>query len=265
MSRDHPRACGEHKRCRRLCAPYPGSSPRLRGTPTTRNSSLAETGIIPALAGNTRCGPVRGPAPWDHPRACGEHAIPLLAGSICLGSSPRLRGTQYFNMPPRCTEGIIPALAGNTLLFSYGGGVWRDHPRACGEHFTSPLNKYGSEGSSPRLRGTRARRIRIRSDAGIIPALAGNTNGLTTQLVLLRDHPRACGEHLPRSMSAIRLTGSSPRLRGTLTLPAIGPHEDGIIPALAGNTTRSTRRTRPPRDHPRACGEHLQCVGCRLA
>ena len=30
---------------------------------------------------------------------------------------------------------------------------------------------------------------------GIIPALAGNTSQMGTHSLLLRDHPRACGEH----------------------------------------------------------------------
>ena len=50
--------------------------------------------------------------------------------------------------------------------------------------------------------------------------------------------------------------GSSPRVRGTLDCPLTMPSTGGIIPACAGNTRRSPRRTRPSRDHPRVCGEH---------
>ena len=72
-----------------------------------------------------------------------------------------------------------------------------------------------------------------------------------------RDHPRACGEHYASWTPNTRFKGSSPRLRGTsgkgITMDAV----TGIIPALAGNIC-VPRRGRPfPRDHPRACGEHL--------
>ena len=70
---DHPRACGEHVRFDGDSLIFEGSSPRLRGTRSICRVGELEFGIIPALAGNTRCEPVRGPAPWDHPRACGEH------------------------------------------------------------------------------------------------------------------------------------------------------------------------------------------------
>ena len=50
--------------------------------------------------------------------------------------------------------------------------------------------------------------------------------------------------------------GSSPRLRGTRLAGMTGPARAGIIPALAGNTSRVRILQRCSRDHPRACGEH---------
>ena len=51
--------------------------------------------------------------------------------------------------------------------------------------------------------------------------------------------------------------GSSPRLRGTP--PRVRQDRDtvGIIPALAGNTGTGAPAHWTPRDHPRACGEHV--------
>ena len=45
-------------------------------------------------------------------------------------------------------------------------------------------------------------------------------------------------------------------MRGTLVNLSSMPLIAGIIPALAGNTSLSTRPSSRCRDHPRACGEH---------
>ena len=71
--RDHPRVCGEHKRCRFVFNRKAGSSPRMRGTrpPPRRRPCCA--GIIPAYTGNTDSFPPRHARRGDHPRVCGEH------------------------------------------------------------------------------------------------------------------------------------------------------------------------------------------------
>ena len=71
---------------------------------------------------------------------------------------------------------------------------------------------------------------------GIIPALAGNTDGVLAASKRLRDHPRACGEHDDGDVLASSEEGSSPRLRGTLPHGLADLADLGIIPALAGNT-----------------------------
>ena len=99
-----------------------------------------------------------------------------------------------------------------------------------------PLTWAGNEGSSPRLRGTRVPPRDTRMDRGIIPALAGNTPTGQTGQRHCWDHPRACGEHWNWRTRALDAAGSSPRLRGTRRAEGGRGHEDGIIPALAGNT-----------------------------
>ena len=173
--RDHPRACGEHYRLCSLGYLSMGSSPRLRGTLSCRAARTWPTGIIPALAGNTRVSSHLRSPPWDHPRACGEHPIACCASVIVVGSSPRLRGTLGVVGAHLRFLGIIPALAGNTRLYARCFYRCRDHPRACGEH----MSKFGLpvrlRGSSPRLRGTLLLGQPSARADGIIPALAGNT------------------------------------------------------------------------------------------
>ena len=92
---------------------------------------------------------------------------------------------------------------------------------------------------------------------GIIPAHAGNTSRRQACSTRSRDHPRACGEHLREIGASTIEQGSSPRMRGTLGNGCISCPTGGIIPAHAGNTPWPRARSRPTRDHPRACGEHV--------
>ena len=73
---------------------------------------------------------------------------------------------------------------------------------------------------------------------------------------MARDHPRVCGEHVDRRLRPETLAGSSPRVRGTLSLMISSPTSYGIIPACAGNTGHRLSRRTWTRDHPRVCGEH---------
>ena len=179
-----------------------------------------------------------------------------MLGTLCWGSSPRLRGTLGVAVTLRALEGIIPALAGNTFRTRSTSWAPRDHPRACGEHFLIVPLWWSFPGSSPRLRGTHHEPRGRQRGRGIIPALAGNTTRARGPRRCARDHPRACGEHCRRQPAGGDLLGSSPRLRGTLdprrpdikhrgiiprlrgTQYSIGSSqiETGIIPALAGNT-----------------------------
>ncbi|PKV04346.1 hypothetical protein CQR51_1309 [Bifidobacterium pseudolongum subsp. globosum] len=111
---DHPRACGEHSVKRYAEIVELGSSPRLRGTRGERLDGGWFRGIIPALAGNTSYFFATLLVPWDHPRACGEHAFKHGKDVLDTGSSPRLRGTPDTQVGEFYDGGIIPALAGNT-------------------------------------------------------------------------------------------------------------------------------------------------------
>ena len=71
--RDHPRVCGEHLNAVAGGNADTGSSPRMRGTHSGRQSAPTETGIIPAYAGNTHAAVRSICCVRDHPRVCGEH------------------------------------------------------------------------------------------------------------------------------------------------------------------------------------------------
>ena len=92
----------------------------------------------------------------------------------------------------------------------------------------------------------------------ITPAHAGNTPLCTGWDVMVRDHPRACGEYSFLIGDVIRDGGSPPRMRGILLRPCRGRRKARITPAHAGNTPRIQGQNASHRDHPRACGEY--CV-----
>ena len=69
-------------------------------------------------------------------------------------------------------------------------------------------------GSSPRMRG-KLLRCRIGQDRHrIIPAHAGQTNGVSVAMMVCPDHPRACGANLSAQYPDELVFGSSPRMRG---------------------------------------------------
>ena len=107
------------------------------------------------------------------------------------------------------------------------------------------------------MRGTRTHRHDQRQRQGIIPAYAGNTMEPICRAVYSGDHPRVCGEHSNPAKDGVWGTGSSPRMRGTRDRRSDRRVQPGIIPAYAGNTSNTKSKVRPPRDHPRVCGEHL--------
>ena len=175
--------------------PASGSSPRLRGTPSTSPVWCSRRRFIPASAGNTWSTGIRCWRRPVHPRVCGEHFSTSDNTGIATGSSPRLRGTRL--RPDVLARGISV------------------HPRVCGEHAVMGQLRRLSPGSSPRLRGTRHQLMAAGAHHRFIPASAGNTVFVSGVSGIWWVHPRVCGEHAPAVRHRGEIAGSSPRLRGT--------------------------------------------------
>ena len=254
--RDHPRACGAHDQFTIKLISAMGSSPRMRGSRLARRQSSAAQGIIPAHAGLTLDTPDRFYRARDHPRACGAHSISSDTRSPPAGSSPRMRGSLAAASTNANTNGIIPAHAGLTFYGLSSRFSCRDHPRACGAHRLLHTPHPLHEGSSPRMRGSRKIRQPNKRCNGIIPAHAGLTAVSPSMRSARWDHPRACGAHVRRRSGAFESMGSSPRMRGSRRAARDNLEAIGIIPAHAGLTSRSSRRSAAGWDHPRACGAH---------
>ncbi len=234
--RDHPRVCGEHSAWASRSSPAWGSSPRVRGAPSSSTPRARTAGIIPACAGSTSRRRARRCACRDHPRVCGEHLMYRLQDIHREGSSPRVRGARSRSMVWGSRLGIIPACAGSTTDRKDRPCLTKDHPRVCGEHKLERDHGALFLGSSPRVRGALGvDRPGVRG-VGIIPACAGSTRSRRGRSGRLRDHPRVCGEHRRCDGLADCRRGSSPRVRGARSSWRVRDSHAGIIPACAGST-----------------------------
>ena len=272
----HPRVCGELATAPASDSTMGGSSPRVRGTLSAPLRAVRRSRFIPACAGNSATGGVQPSANPVHPRVCGEldHGGGQSLGQP--GSSPRVRGTRPMEYRQRPSCRFIPACAGNSLLPRVRIPFPTVHPRVCGELGSRAADSGCCGGSSPRVRGTRAR-FRTRTPNGrFIPACAGNSAMVASDGIIPPVHPRVCGELYQQRCAQSRTVGSSPRVRGTRDGRDLGQLPGRFIPACAGNSPPATvyearalrfipacagnSRSAPspptaPPVHPRVCGE----------
>ena len=170
---DHPRSCGE--KCpqpvqRPACA---GSSPLMRGKVWYTLTYGATARIIPAHAGKS-LGRQNGNHPLrDHPRSCGEKCRYRVCAVTTMGSSPLMRGKEFWRYPGMRMKGIIPAHAGKSLGPCKAARAPRDHPRSCGEKSLAFSVYAVGRGSSPLMRGKVHGNGGAGQVKGIIPAHAG--------------------------------------------------------------------------------------------
>ena len=109
------------------------------------------------------------------------------------------------------------------------------------------------------MRGALRVAFSMRSRVRIIPAYAGSTRLDAADLCCAGDHPRVCGEHVPKDARCRTPVGSSPRMRGARHQHPYQQLGLGIIPAYAGSTRDNQMSSKCARDHPRVCGEHMAC------
>ena len=89
----------------------------------------------------------------------------------------------------------------------------------------------------------------------ITPACAGKRMKSGSSWMNWWDHPRVCGEKDKAAEKAQHLRGSPPRVRGKAVHHKHRHSPGRITPACAGKRKRPKRWVRPPKDHPRVCGE----------
>ena len=210
----------------------------MRGKRHAQERRVHGQRIIPARAGQTCSSRLAISSNTDHPRACGANLAQGLINALPDGSSPRVRGKQLAEYRQRPVVRSIPARAGQTDRQRQGRLQHErpDHPRACGANEAQDGSDDLVPGSSPRVRGKRARPATAHERRRIIPARAGQTVCCVVDIALLPDHPRACGANADTGVSTWNMTGSSPRVRGKLRKLLRRVRRRRIIPARAGQT-----------------------------
>ena len=173
-----------------------GSSPRVRGKPVLHRVIQGHRGLIPACAGKTGQRSVPRLITGAHPRVCGENRASWKRRRRCSGSSPRVRGKLDAWNDTAEDGGLIPACAGKTHRRSRRTRSSWAHPRVCGENESTPATSPIPDGSSPRVRGKRARSARPGSTGRLIPACAGKTWSPRARSASTTAHPRVCGENV---------------------------------------------------------------------
>ena len=211
---DHPRSCGEKLRAAKWQPPFKGSSPLMRGKVPVSRVCRHYDGIIPAHAGKRLCKPTQILCVWDHPRSCGEKGSPRFCARRRSGSSPLMRGKEFWRYPGMRMKGIIPAHAGKSLGPCKAARAPRDHPRSCGEKSLAFSVYAVGRGSSPLMRGKVHGNGGAGQVKGIIPAHAGKSHSGRGCPRPRRDHPRSCGEKDRFDAAVPKIVGSSPLMRG---------------------------------------------------
>ena len=132
--------------------------------------------------------------------------------------------------------------------------LWRIIPARAGPTVRRARYRGRRPGSSPLVRGQqpfcsfRACLVRI------IPARAGPTRTWDHPTVRWTDHPRSCGANKRFDEDPETPNGSSPLVRGQLTVGQASLTGNRIIPARAGPTSKSSAAACAIADHPRSCG-----------
>ena len=212
----HPRVCGEQCLDMSEAETQAGSSPRVRGTVHSLPWALNHRRFIPACAGNRLTDNQLSSMLPVHPRVCGEQRGGQENIQDTLGSSPRVRGTEWVGNESDCCSRFIPACAGNRQAGSATHGRQPVHPRVCGEQNCESVPPLPPTGSSPRVRGTAMKGFWHCNLRRFIPACAGNRG--TTRIITIGSsvHPRVCGEQVREVLFA--------------------PRRRRFIPACAGNS-----------------------------
>ncbi len=194
-----------------------------------------------------------------HPRVYGELAEARIVLTGLHGSSPRVRGT--LRLAPQLIGNyrFIPACAGNSFQFSHDGNESAVHPRVYGELHIGIRLDDAKRGSSPRVRGTFFQAQACRRKERFIPACAGNSQRTVTPSGASTVHPRVYGELNSADQPPWFISGSSPRVRGTLGSHIGNILEARFIPACTGNSSPALRRLTGWPVHPRVYGELNNC------
>ena len=189
-----------------------------------------------------------------YPRVCGGTTGldgPAISNS---GLSPRVRGNRGMAKERFTMMRSIPACAGEPSGATTAAACTRVYPRVCGGTPGASRRTPSSAGLSPRVRGNRSYRPRLRRWRWSIPACAGEPPSQLALPKAVSVYPRVCGGTAQARRRLSMSTGLSPRVRGNPILPGQSYVNDRSIPACAGEPGDTESRQPRNRVYPRVCG-----------
>ena len=232
-----------------------GLSPRMRGGSDIEYHNGCIRRFIPACAGCLEpvCHPRRSTSVY--PRVCGVvrrwrveqvnlPGLSRLCGVVQLGVvfvehqnrglSPHVRGISPHTSQEHDTLGFIPACAGWVTSRHSPAASWKVYPRVCG---VFPLAIFAAH-----------------VPHGFIPAYAGCLSRGCLAPVAWRVYPRVCGVFVGGRISAPKVSGLSPHVRGVSGVFLPCPPPTRFIPAYAGCLSASSTIEGLNMVYPRVCG-----------
>ena len=250
----YPRGRGGNDGTRGVTTVINGLSPRTRGKRRLLPVRCADTGPIPADAGETPNATRKPRAPRAYPRGRGGNAPAPSLTLNPLGLSPRTRGKQIDQRVQLAQQGPIPADAGETTITTTTPRRRRAYPRGRGGNLLLLASRTRSWGLSPRTRGKHERAGVPRLDLGPIPADAGETRWESRSFAGVRAYPRGRGGNCGCEAGGWVMRGLSPRTRGKLGGAVGQADHPGPIPADAGETPDTDHRPAGHWAYPRGRG-----------
>ena len=211
----------------------------MRGKDWAACCAAGISGITPAHAGKRPRNRRSRPRRRDHPRTCGEKIYKDCKHTLEEGSPPHMRGKEGEPGNDGKSPGITPAHAGKRAGSSGDGSTAGDHPRTCGEKDFDHTHSSHLLGSPPHMRGKVCNVQKLHIANGITPAHAGKRHTLVPCWVVLRDHPRTCGEKRVRCIVRRPSAGSPPHMRGKEMFVKGKWKPNRITPAHAGKSLQA--------------------------
>ena len=178
-----------------------GLSPRVRGNRARTLSSILPLGPIPACAGQPCKYRYFYSEHRAYPRVCGATAADDDLRACSWGLSPRVRGNLLALDALALSEGPIPACAGQPSSARQPKRANWAYPRVCGATRWLFKRRTCCSGLSPRVRGNLGPGEIASSQAGPIPACAGQPFSVCLARSASTAYPRVCGATVDEEFS----------------------------------------------------------------
>ncbi len=260
LRRVDPRGSGGASKVEWIIASVTGRSPRERGSRRWPARSPRRSGSIPAGAGEPSDVSQHGDYRRVDPRGSGGARCGGGWRGCSWGRSPRERGSLADDQPDLIDLGSIPAGAGEPSGGRTALNLSRVDPRGSGGATSLLDNTIGSQGRSPRERGSLGLHIGNRAIGGSIPAGAGEPPVPDRAAQSHKVDPRGSGGAAPLPNHAEFCLGRSPRERGSHHVRSNGRENRGSIPAGAGEPHSGNVSSMADRVDPRGSGGAIVVV-----